>query len=485
MNIRSERGVALAYTAVLLAVLLIFTGLAVDSGRAYVVKAQLTKAVDGAALAAARNLNAGDPRQEAINIFRANYPGGFMGTTWVTDPASDPGFFALTTDPVTGVNVVRVTASTIMPTTFLKLAQFQEVTVNATGEATRRMVDLSLVLDVSSSIGSKWATVRDATRTFINSFDAAHDRVALLTFGNGVSVLDPMPAGRGFDKTKVWNDVPSTLPGGSTNMVEGLYRGWDELRSVPNGSQSSLRIIVLFTDGCSNSVPGNYDAAPGLGRTLRTWDFPDRGDPDGQTHNDPHIDGLYPTNSANSAGSPAVSTVPSNWNNTCAVTTPLPSCIASVSYLPLTSWHAYHRSSGIPTAFPLQTNTLTVDKVAQSTRRGLRNINTGTNRYPAEVYNINNAARNLVEIIANAARDDAGGDYKVRIYTIGMGSLVQLLLGTQSEKAEDILKRMANDKASLDFNPAQLEGRYFFAQTEAQVAPAFQNIQNQILRLSK
>ena len=111
------------------------------------------------------------------------------------------------------------------------------------------MVDLSLVLDVSSSIGSKWATVRDATRTFINSFDAAHDRVALLTFGNGVSVLDPMPAGRGFDKTKVWNDVPSTLPGGSTNMVEGLYRGWDELRSVPNGSQSSLRIIVLFTDG--------------------------------------------------------------------------------------------------------------------------------------------------------------------------------------------------------------------------------------------
>ena len=60
------KGVALAYTAVLLVVLLIFTGLAVDSGRAYVVKAQLTKAVDGAALAAARALNSGSPRQEAI-----------------------------------------------------------------------------------------------------------------------------------------------------------------------------------------------------------------------------------------------------------------------------------------------------------------------------------------------------------------------------------------------------------------------------------
>src|SRR5690349_11905670 len=101
-NIRSERGIALAYTAVVLAVLLIFTGLAVDSGRAYVVKAQLTKAVDGAALAAARNLNSGNPRQEAVNIFNANFPNGFLGTTSVTNASSDPGFFGLTTDAQTG-----------------------------------------------------------------------------------------------------------------------------------------------------------------------------------------------------------------------------------------------------------------------------------------------------------------------------------------------------------------------------------------------
>ena len=67
-----------------------------------------------------------------------------------------------------------------------------------------------------------------------------------------------MPAGRGFDKAKVMADIPNGLPGGSTAMVEGLYRGWDELRSVPNGQQSGLRVIVLFTDGASNSVPGIY-----------------------------------------------------------------------------------------------------------------------------------------------------------------------------------------------------------------------------------
>ena len=48
---RQQDGFVAVYMAVLLTGLLLFTGLAVDSGRAYVVKAQLTKAVDGAALA--------------------------------------------------------------------------------------------------------------------------------------------------------------------------------------------------------------------------------------------------------------------------------------------------------------------------------------------------------------------------------------------------------------------------------------------------
>jgi len=123
------------------------------------------------------------------------------------------------------------------------------------------------------------------------------------------------------------------------------------------------------------------------------------------------------------------------------------------------------------------------------TRRGLRNQNGPAgpfaNRYPADVWNTNNAARNVLEIIADQARSDVGGDYKIRIYTIGMGELVRYNTGTMQEKAEDILKRISNDVTSPDYNPLQLEGKYFFAQTEADVAPAFEGIQNQILRLSK
>ncbi len=242
-DITGEKGFALVYMAVVVTTLLLFSGVAVDSGRAYVVKAQLSKAVDGAALAAARNLNSGNPRAEAERIFRANFPTGFMGTSSVTDPTTDPGFYSLQTVPATGANVVTVTASAKLPTTFMRLGNFTEVTVTSAGEATRRMVDLSLVLDVSSSIGAKWPAVRDAARTFVNAFDDKNDRLSLVFYGNGASVVDQMPAGRGFNKAKLIADIPNGLPGGSTAMVEGLYRGWDELRTVPSGQQSGLRVI--------------------------------------------------------------------------------------------------------------------------------------------------------------------------------------------------------------------------------------------------
>jgi Flp pilus assembly protein TadG len=470
--------------AVFLTLLLICVGLAVDTGRAYVVQAQLSKAVDGAALGAARMLNSGNPRQEAANIYRANFPNGWMGTTSSTSP-SEAGFFTMTTDTTTGVNVVNVRATAIVPTTFMRLANRTELQVNALGEATRRMVDLSLVMDVSSSIGWRWQYVRDAARHFVDAFDARNDRVSLVFFGNGARVVDAMPAGRGFDKARVMADIPNSLPGGSTAMVQGLYRGWDELRSVPNGQQSGLRVIVLFTDGASNSVPAEWATAPaGTSRGLRTWDFPDGtcADPDNQTHNNPYIDGLYHTDTG--AASPSQSYQPSNWDN--HTLSPNNSVISAVQFMPATmqSFHTEHRSSGIPIRFPMSSNTLKVDGVNQSSARDFRDLVGG--RYPAHVRNINNAARNLVEIIANAARSDTGGDYPIRIYTIGMGELVRCPLGSRRERSEDILKRIANDPTSMDKQPApQLEGRYYFAETEAHVQAAFQALQNQIIRLTK
>jgi Flp pilus assembly protein TadG len=490
----NEEGFTLFYMAVFLVMLLIFVGVAVDTGRAYVVQAQLSKAVDGAALGAARMLNSGNPRQEAATIYRANFPAGWFGTTSSTDPSSS-SFYQMTTVPATGLNVVTVSATAVVPTTFMKLANFQEVTVNATGEATRRMVDLSLVIDTSSSIGWRWPYVRDAARSFVNSFDASSDRLSLIFFGNGARVIDAMPAGRGFDKARLVADIPNTLPGGSTAMVQGLFRGWDELRTVPNGQQSGLRVIVLFTDGASNSVPGIWPGST-QSRGYRTWDFPNNGaDPDNQTHASPPLDGLYDTTSHTAGANPTIgypTTTQSSFYPTLNCNTVSPAgCWSStqvnprVQWMPVDAFIANARSGGMPNNFPFQSNALTVDGGSQQSRRGLRNFNTTQNRWPADIWNVNNAARNLVEIIANGARGDTTGDYPIRIYAIGMGELVRYNLGTRQEMSEDILKRIANDISSPDRNPAQLEGKYYFAATPDDVGPAFAALQNQIIRLTK
>jgi Flp pilus assembly protein TadG len=472
----SEKGVALVFMAVTLTMLLVFTGLTVDSGRGYVVKAQLTKAVDGAALGAARHLNSGNPRGEAEQLFLANFPSGYMGTSG-TSPTASPSFFTLATDYSNGGrNIITVRASAQMPRTFMNLIRQGDVTVSAEGQATRRMLDLSLVLDVSSSLGGGWPAVRDATKAFIGAFDPANDRLALTTFGNGANVLDQMSASRGFNKAAVISHVATNLPGGSTNMVEGLYRGWDEIRTVAGGQQSSVRVIVLFTDGASNSVPGIYPAVPGVAMGLRTYDFPKNlPDPDSQTWDSPQIVGLFDTQTGSPTPNPPHSTtVP--WNSTAT--------LAQVPYLPLQSSHTHHRSGGIPTQFQLQSATLKVNGAAQNVRRPLRNWNANAGRYPAEVFNINNAARNLVEIIADRVRAD-GGDYPIRIYTIGMGLMVRQLIGTMPEKPEDILMRIANDTRSPDYNNTQLAGKYYYAATAADVGAAFQALQNEIIRLTK
>ena len=173
-------------------------------------------------------------------------------------------------------------------------------------------------------------------------------------------------------------------------------------------------------------------------------------------------------------------TVP--WNSP---NTPYTADTSWPKYLPIKTLHNNHRSPGIPTSFDLQTSSLTVNGSAQNSVRGLRDYDSGAGKYPAEVFNINNAARNVLEIIGDAARSDAGGDYKIRIYTIGMSYLIRDQLGTMPEMPEDILKRLSNDATSPDFNSTQLEGKYFYAPTKDDVSAAFQGIQNQILRLSK
>ena len=137
-------------------------------------------------------------------------------------------------------------------------------------------------------------------------------------------------------------------------------------------------------------------------------------------------------------------------------------------------------------SFPLQSNSLKVNGVTQSTKRGLRNYNNVAGQVPGARCSTS-ATRPPTSPRSSPTRRAAtrSGDHKIRIFTIGMGDLVKMNLGTIPETSESVLMRLANDKKSADYNSAQLEGKYYYAQTAADLAPVFQQLQNQIIRLSK
>src|SRR5216117_3632666 len=118
---RSQRGVAFAYLGITLFALVGFTGLAVDLGRSYVVKSNLSKAVDAAALAAARRIGEGESAAtaEATKIFNANFPSGYLGVSSVQSPPQIT--FTTGSDQA---YVMNVSSSAVLPTTFMQILGF-------------------------------------------------------------------------------------------------------------------------------------------------------------------------------------------------------------------------------------------------------------------------------------------------------------------------------------------------------------------------
>ena len=210
-------------------------------------------------------------------------------------------------------------------------------------------------------------------------------------------------------------DIPNSLPGGSTNMVEGLYRGWDEVRSVPIGSQSGLRVIVLFTDGASNSVPADWDGT-GIrkgGQNLRLSAHCQR-DADGQTHGParasrgPITPATRRRRTVLAIARPDLPSMESGLGRNAANgTNPADGSTVPVwaQWMPATSMHTHPSQPGHPDDVPAADQHTEGQRC--SAELGSRVCgNSRAGKYPSQIWNINNAARNLVEIIANAARDE-------------------------------------------------------------------------------
>lgn len=245
-----QQGQTLVLLAIIMVVVILFLGLAIDSGLAYVTKAQLSKAVDAACLTGMRNLAQGEATAQTLarNAFNANYVTG-------SRDATAPNFSSSWTTDANGNLQFNVNATATIGTFFIRLLpQFQTLSVNTTAQSTRAKLVMSLVLDRSGSMAGNGggAALQSAVPTFVNLFDNINDKVAQVSFASNATVDVAMNTGFQAPITAAVKAMKFT---GGTFGPGGLVLGKSQEDSVvvPVG-QNVQKVVVYFTDGWPNII---------------------------------------------------------------------------------------------------------------------------------------------------------------------------------------------------------------------------------------
>ena len=251
-RLHDDRGQSLVLFALVLSSLILSLGLAVDIGFAYVTKAKLSKAVDGACLTAMRNLAQGEStaRSLATNAFNANY----RSTSLDAVPPSVSVNFS--TD-ANGQRFVTVNATASIKTQFMALLPtYLTLPVSDSAQATRGKLVMSLVLDRSGSMQSNGGATAlpPAVGTFVNYFDDTTDRVAMVSFASNATVDVSMETNFITPITNAANGLTGHFSGGTFGLG-GLTLGKSQNESVPSDpGQNIIKVAVYFTDGYVNVI---------------------------------------------------------------------------------------------------------------------------------------------------------------------------------------------------------------------------------------
>ena len=272
-DLKREEGQLLVAFAVMLTVIVLFAGLAVDAGLLYVEKARLSNAVDSACLTAVKNLWQGQTTAAAVanNVFVANF-GDNAPTPSITFPTD-----------ASGDQQVKVTATANVQTLFIGLlSRWSTVPVSATAVATRGNLVMSIVLDRSGSMcgganqcdfgvtgDNGGVALQSAVPTFVGDFDEKTDRIGMISFASNGTV--DVPISYSF-KTAVTSSVQGmkftggtfALGAGTGSMLSSTKGPPLSLAQLQNDSvpvqpgQNIVKVIVYFTDGLMNTIQDNF-----------------------------------------------------------------------------------------------------------------------------------------------------------------------------------------------------------------------------------
>jgi hypothetical protein len=310
-----ERGQVLILFAISLIVLLLFIGLTIDFGLAYVTKAQLGKAIDAAALAAGKNTGKGQAAFTPIatSAFFMNYgntsrdaPGYPIVT--VCGNSCNSGSVCGATIPCPtdylGNTLLNISASTKIQPYFLGLLPaFNTVATASSAESKYARVEMSLVIDRSGSMSTNAPnqTLPAAVIGFVDLFDNVNDSVAMVSFSDYATVDVPFnevahPGVSGNFQTAITTSINSIDHGsppldggynGGTFSDGGILLANTEEKINLGLTGNIVHVVLFFTDGNANEIQnsllcsggsdqlknaksvlwnfGGYDSAPDVG----------------------------------------------------------------------------------------------------------------------------------------------------------------------------------------------------------------------------
>jgi Flp pilus assembly protein TadG len=161
-------------------------GVAIDYGRALIVRERMASAADAAALAIGSwtGLTEAELKTKAQQYFNANYPSNSLGTVGTLNVRFQ------------GDNVL-VDVSGSVPTTFMRLANINSVDVGSSAVISKkeRNIELALVLDTTGSMGQggKMSALQSAAKTMVKDLFAGQAtsdtlKIAVVPFAAAVNV---------------------------------------------------------------------------------------------------------------------------------------------------------------------------------------------------------------------------------------------------------------------------------------------------------
>jgi len=448
-----RRGAILIMAALMCMALIPMTGLIVDGSNAYMMRAELSTALDAAVLAGARGLNVGATTTDqaanavavATSVFNANVSAmnGHLQNPPVFTPSSPL--------PPAGtyVRTVSATAGADLPLSMMRVLGFSTVHISLTAKAQRRDVNVMLVLDHSGSMAAVMSQMQTDAIDFVDMFASGRDNLGLVTFGVGeYTAYTP--------KTTFLTDSPNvpTIVGqiaayGATNTASAVWAAYQQL--VTLNEPGAVNVVVLFTDGQANTFTGNFTSLVSSSAGCSNITSPLNGAITVDTSNRPY--GLLDFTYSSLNDQPETRGAPNS--NGCANIT-------------LNSTNLSTYLTGMPSS-----------NVDGNSTNGTGSIGAylPVNLSSIDATDLTNAALDTLDDAANRIRSNAS--LKPVIYTIGLG-------GDPGPGPDNILmSRMANDPSSPSYNSAQPAGYYVYSPTIAELHTAFLRVASIVTRLAQ